>query len=230
MDNKDISKPQNNQEKKITAFELGVNDETKKFFYQVGKVSTTVPWLRPTYNKLKDFLNEIKSTTNIMNEYDLYLMGGVLFDFDTTWDVDMSLNGKINDIKALESDLHKMYDLALNKYNMLVDIQWLSRRPSDLTYKKLEANKFMGEDINFIRLKNIKKIINAKVSETVYAGETVSEYLVKNNLGRSRYKDFIIFKIKCRDFTLVTFSADEFLKTDESYFVTHTNRVIKNLK
>ena len=70
-------------------------ENNQYFFYQRGQVKTNNIWNRPSYNVLKEFLIEIKNTTNILEEYELYLMGGVLYDFNQTWDVDFCITGQI---------------------------------------------------------------------------------------------------------------------------------------
>jgi hypothetical protein len=53
-------------------------ENNQYFFYQRGQVKTNNIWNRPSYNVIKEFLIELKNKTNILEEYELYLMGGVL--------------------------------------------------------------------------------------------------------------------------------------------------------
>ena len=95
------------------------------FYYQRGSVFTEKPWNRPNYNTLKEFLTVISEKTDILSRYQIYLMGGVLFDFEKTWDVDLCFTGKIDSYDILENDMNLMYDVALNHFRLLLDIQFI---------------------------------------------------------------------------------------------------------
>jgi hypothetical protein len=100
------------------------------FFYQVGSVYTKKMWNMPTYEKIESFLNEIKN----LSPYDMYLVGGVVNGkIGSTWDVDIVVTGSIV-YQEFEDVLHNIYDLALNKYKMLVDVRWYDKPIERLKY------------------------------------------------------------------------------------------------
>ena len=100
------------------------------FFYQVGSVYTKKMWYMPTYEKIESFLNEIKN----LSPYDMYLVGGVVNGkIGNTWDVDIVVTGPIV-YQEFEDVLHNIYDLALNKYRMLVDVRWYDKPIERLQY------------------------------------------------------------------------------------------------
>ncbi len=82
------------------------------FLYQKGRTSTTTPWGRPTYQKVKEYLTYVQENTDILSRYEMYIMGGVLFDFNTTWDLDLCLVGGNQTDSKLEEDLDYLTDLA----------------------------------------------------------------------------------------------------------------------
>ena len=78
----------------MTTFEKIILDD-RTFIYKRGIVETNVPWTKPSYEKLKEFLEVINNSTEIFKQYECYLIGGVLFDFEKTWDVDIVMTGPI---------------------------------------------------------------------------------------------------------------------------------------
>jgi hypothetical protein len=131
------------------------------FFYQVGSVYTKKMWYKPTYEKIELFLNEIKNLTS----YDMYLVGGVVNGkIGNTWDVDIVVTGPIV-YQEFEDVLHNIYDLALNKYRMLVDVRWYDKPIERLKYlidnnqtEKWKTIRYgyyfkkIGEDVSEINL------------------------------------------------------------------------------
>lgn len=200
------------------------------FSYQRGVVSTTTPWGRPTYDKLKTFLIDVQNETNILNDYDVYIMGGVLFDFNTTWDVDMCFVGGNQTDEKLENDLNYITDLALNTHNLLVDVSWYESRPKNLTYSEMEENDFFQQDVNHKKIGYVKKQIGDDIQEsdlrTYDDAIVLTEHLIQRNYGTIRDTDKMINKVQNNPnpITITTFSVNEFLETNEDYFLTHTNR------
>lgn len=200
------------------------------FLYQRGEVSTTTPWGRPTYEKLKNYLLDIKNNTQIMNDFELYIMGGVLFDFNTTWDVDMCLVGGTQSNAKIEEYLNYMTDLALNTYNMLVDISWYEYRPQNLTYSGMVESNFLQQNVLHKKIGYVKKQIGDEIQEVdlrTYDDTVIlTEHLILRNYGIIRHTNKMINKVQNNPnpITITTFSVNEFLETDEEYFLTHTNR------
>jgi hypothetical protein len=200
------------------------------FLYQKGIVTTTKPWGRPSYQKVRNFLTYINQHTEILSNYDVYLMGGVLFDFNTTWDLDLCLVGGAQTDTKLEEDLNYLTNLSLNTFNMLLDVIWYESKPSNLTYEKMVEDNFFSHDIVYKKIGYIKKQIGEVIQETDYRTKpdvvSISEYLVESNYGRHARSENIISKVQnnTNPETIMAFSANELLSTDEEYFLTHTNR------
>jgi hypothetical protein len=200
------------------------------FLYQRGVVSTTYSWYRPSYDYVKNYLEYLKDETTVFDEFEIYLAGGILYDFDSTWDVDIFLIGGSESDAKIEEQLNTMTDIALNKFFMLVDIAWMERRPSNLTYSQLEENNFLSEDIMYKKIGHFKKVMgtesweyNIKDNPSV---ESLSEYLVKSNFGGFKHSDKMIDKVKNhpKQSVITTFSAEEFLLSDRDHFLSNTNR------
>jgi hypothetical protein len=202
----------------------------QSFLYQKGEVSTTTPWRRPTYDKLKTFLIDVQNETNILNDYDVYIMGGVLFDFNTTWDVDMCFVGGNPTDEKLENDLNYITDLALNTHNLLVDVSWYESRPQNLTYSGMVENDFTPDNIIHKKIGYVKKQIGEEIEErdlrTYDDAIVLTEHLIQRNYGTVKHTDKMINKVQNNPnlITITTFSVNEFLETNEDYFLTHTNR------
>lgn len=200
------------------------------FLYQRGVVSTTFPWDRPSYNTVKNYLQYLKDESQIFEEFEVYLAGGILYSFENTWDVDIFLVGGSQSDARIEEQLNYMTDVALNKFFLLVDISWFERKPSDYSYSIMEANNFMPENISYKRIGHFKKKMGSEVTELdmkiMHGVETVGDYLIKTSFGEFKYSDKMIDKIRnsSRDIVIATFSAEEFLLNDENYFLENTNR------
>jgi hypothetical protein len=199
------------------------------FFYQRGEVITTTPWLRPNYYRVKAFLKEVKESSDIFSRYESYIMGGVLLDFNTTWDLDIGLVGGNESNEELEEALNYINDIALNKYHILADTNWYPAKQESLTYSDLVENEFLHKNTVYKTIGYIKKQIGKEVEEVdLRLGKDVTvltEYLVKRDLGDIRYKEKVISRVQNnkKGITVLSFSIDEFLKTDEAYFTRHTN-------
>ena len=99
-------------------------EEGKEFRYQIGEVSTTRPWPMLTYASVKEFLLD-PDCQQIFSEYqNVYIYGHFLWKNFQTWDLDLGLacDFDIADWSRISADLHKLYNLALNRHCLLVDI------------------------------------------------------------------------------------------------------------
>lgn len=189
------------------AYELTIDsnkiNETK-FSYQVGIVRTVIPWNRPTYDAIKRFLRD-DIVQLVLKKYDAYIIGAILWDISKTWDVDIFLKNKngnhpntLEDFIILENDLHSLYDIALNKYSILVDVHYRTgehKLPTkqDLIDYNVENFENINEwiypqDISFLyRIGYTKKIVGDSVSETILYNDEIfplnekltSSYLTK---------------------------------------------------
>ena len=200
-------------------------------FFQRGIVTTTNHWTRPSYQKIYDFLFNLYLKSTIIKEYDVYLMGGVLFDFNNTWDVDMCLVGGNHNNEKIENDLNFMMDMGLNQFNLLLDVTWYEQRPSNLTYQQMVEDDFKPDNITHKKIGYSKKQINDEFEEKDLRNNSdfvlLSEHLVQGNYGlNTTHTEKMINKVQNnpKPETITTFSVMDFLEKGESYFYTHTNR------
>jgi hypothetical protein len=104
------------------------------FFYQKGKVTTTIPWQRPTPDNAIKFLDNLLPKIHSQG-LELTIIGGSLEDMTKTWDLDMILTGTTKD-QDLEDLLHEMTDFSLNQCSLLIDAYWIS----DSVFHELDEN------------------------------------------------------------------------------------------
>jgi hypothetical protein len=202
-------------------------NSSKYFSYQRGKIVTEKYWEQPTYSKLKEFLLEIKNDSEIMKDYDLYLVGEVLWDFNTE-DINIIMVGNPTSYIVLEDYMHYMYDIALNKYNILIDVSWVNTKPEDIIYT---SNLNLSYDNNFLRIGYVRKQIGEEYEEldlrTNPLFSVQGDYLIKGNFKNINFKESFINKIKTTSNSIIktTFPVKEFLENDEEYFLKNTNKL-----
>jgi hypothetical protein len=200
---------------------------SKYFFYQRGKITTEKYLGQPTYSKVKEFLLEIQNTSDIMKDYDLYLVGDILWGFNTD-DVSIIMIGNPTSYIVLEDYMHYMYDIALNKYNISIDINWVNTKPEDITYT---PNFDFSYDNDFLRIGYIKSQIGEKQEELDLRNNPLfsiqGDYLVKGNFKNINFKESFINKIKNTSNSILkmTFSVKEFLENNEEYFLKNINKL-----
>lgn len=213
-------------------FDSVVNSSDDFFFYQKGNVTTNLPWNRPKYESIREYLQFISENSDVFDTFECYLSGGVLFNFENTWDVDIFLVGNeyISDSK-IENYIDYMTDIALNKYKLLVDISWQSKRMRNYSYDDLIECNFLREDITIKKPFFIKKIVNGLIEEINYLDDhnhsKITKSLSVTNVKNGEIKKKLIDKIKKNKGTSIfTFSIKDFLENDENYFLKNTNRYI----
>ena len=167
----------------MEAFSIPANPE-KSFFYRIGTVSTTKAWYKPTREKLVNFINDMKNIENY-EKYQLFLVGGIVNGgIGKTNDVDIIINGNIDEVFVLEKFLHDIHDLGLNKHGLLIDAKWIDDVPScSLEPKKYRAVQFgkvykqIGGHVSEINLfaKNIKLSDNLVLRDINYPSEKTKQ-------------------------------------------------------
>lgn len=201
---------------------------SKYFSYQRGKIITEKYWEQPTYSKVKEFLLEIKNDSNIMKDYNLYLVGDILWGFNNTWDIDIIMIGNPSSYIVLEDYMHYIYDIALNKYNILIDISWVNTKPEDITYT---PNYNFSYDNEFLRIGYVRKQIGEEYEEldlrTNPSFSVQGDYLIKGNFKNINFKESFINKIKSTSNSIIktTFPVKEFLENNEDYFLKNINKL-----
>jgi len=202
------------------------------FLYQKGSVVTRRVWSRPSYKVLKDFLTTIRNESSILNEYKIHIMGGVLYDFNKTWDVDFSITGDVQDNVKLEEYMNYMYDIALNKFGLLIDIQWLEKVLPEISYEEITSENYVHHKIMYRKIGYTKKQINDYVHVQDLRGTpnvvSLTEYLVEGiHEEYPGHKEKIINRILSNPNKVLksVLDVDTFLNTDEEYFIQNTNRI-----
>jgi hypothetical protein len=202
----------------------------ESFYYKRGNVETYYPWNRPSYEDIESYLEYVRNESSIMEDFQVYLMGGILYDFDSTWDVDICIVNPNASNEKIEEALDYLTDTALNKFFLLVDPVWYERRPANIEYSKLEEVNFMQESIQYKKIGYIKKSIGDESTEydtRIYSGATLlSEYLMEGNYGDNPHQQKIIDKVRDNKnpISITTFSVEDFLLNDKDYFLQNTNR------
>jgi len=202
------------------------------FLYQKGRVVTRRVWNRPSYKILKDFLTTVRNESDFLNEYKVYLMGGILYDFNSTWDVDFCVTGEMGDINQFEEYMNYMYDTALNKFGLLIDIQWMEKPLPEVSYEEITSEDYTQQKLMFRKIGYTKKQINDDVHIIDLRGVpnvvSLTEYLVEG--VHEEYpgnKEKIINRILSNPNKVLksVLDVDTFLNTDEEYFIQNTNRI-----
>jgi hypothetical protein len=161
----------------MNTFQNGVETIGIEFEYQVGSVTTTIPWFQPTKHILNKFIKTIPKL-EYYEKYNLFLVGGVVNKrISETWDVDIVVCGDIIP-HEFEKFLHQVYDIALNKFNILVDVRWFNipiERHNQLVEAKIE------EKVKTIRFGHYQKKIGNECTEINLfgRGKKISKYLVE---------------------------------------------------
>jgi len=215
------------------------------FYYQIGSVTTTVPWTRPSFIKIKTFFED-DSVSHILEKYNVYLYGACLWNFNT-WDIDLILIHDWNESTnwdIIEEDINLLNNTALNKHNLLLDISVFNNidqyRKLPTKTELIEANKGK-EESNYIyqrsgtalRIGFIKKQVGDIIEENNLDSFEKSIRLTKNYLYKTEYgamlPDKIIQKILKLDESkplLQYLNYKDFLSIDREFFYDMQNKVI----
>lgn len=214
----------------MNAFDMTAK-KGQDFFYRRGRVYTTKVWGRPSYDLLKSFLQKIKLETTILTDYNVYIMGGVLYSFEDTWDVDFCITGNISDHSKLESQMNEMYDLALNEFKILIDIQWLEIPLPEISYEELMSPNFQGYRLKFIKTTPIiKKVGNSESIWDLRSKDGVvkiTENLVEgfhDNYPGTKEKVLNRIKNSPNRTLKSVMNVWDILNNDEEFFNKNTNR------
>ena len=161
----------------MSTFKNGIYSEDISFEYQAGSVFTKNAWNKPTIDILNKFVKTIREIDNY-GKYELFLVGGVANgNIKHTWDIDIIVCGNIIP-SEFEQLLHDIYNIALNKFNILVDVRWFSV-PIGLFNKLLEEKRV--ERVKTIRFAYFRKKIGDEESiiDLSDKGKKISKYLVE---------------------------------------------------
>jgi len=164
----------------MNTFKIGVKSKDIEFEYLAGSVKTTTPWFQPTKHIINKFINTINKIENY-EKYNLFLVGGVVNDrIGKTWDVDIVVCGEIIP-HEFEKFLHEIYDIALNKFNILVDVRWFNV-PIERHNQLVEANK--KEKVKTIRFGYFKKKIGNECMSGVNQIDSFESLKIAKNMAQ----------------------------------------------
>jgi predicted nucleotidyltransferase len=161
----------------MNTYENGIDSEDVEFEYEVGSVITKVAWYQPTNYIVNKLIKTIKKIKNF-EKYELFLVGGVVNGrIGETWDVDIIVSGEIIP-KEFEDFLHEIYDIALNKFNILVDVRWYSV-PIWYSNHLMETNE--TDKVKTIRFGYYRKKIeeHESIINLFEKGKKISQHLVE---------------------------------------------------
>jgi hypothetical protein len=192
------------------------------FEYQVGPIITKNPWGRPSYDKLKSILIDAYQNT-MLGEYDVDIYGGVLFSWNETWDVDISIRNGLQDYELIESLMNYITDISLNKYSTLVDVKY--------NYHKFtEGKNYYEEGKPHLKYFYYRKQCGDRWHELYLDREDtikVTKNLIKSgwrSQKESQATKLLNRLLKYGPNMVTTFDAKIFIEKDEEYFNSHTNR------
>ena len=102
------------------------------FYYQKGDISTTISWNEPSPLAFNQWLEEWSQTSGV-KEYEVFLVGAFCQTYFlnkdiSTWDIDITLMGKIQDYSMLKNILDKAVGIGF-KHKLLIDIFWRDHLP-----------------------------------------------------------------------------------------------------
>ncbi len=94
----------------------------RKFEYIKGPASTNTPWFRPSGDLLNNWKKDFFKLKNV-EKYNFWIAGGAIENW-TTWDTDITVIGKIDDLKELEHIMVEATKIGF-KHRQLIDINWV---------------------------------------------------------------------------------------------------------
>jgi hypothetical protein len=93
------------------------------FFYRYGEVSTIKPWNPPNQKIFDLWWDEFSSCVDL-EEYKVYLGGSFVIKPEESMDIDIMFTGPVLNYRKLYQKFKYGLDLAINKYNIYVDLCW----------------------------------------------------------------------------------------------------------
>tara|TARA_B100001094_G_C18101533_1_gene756029 strand:+ start:684 stop:1214 length:531 start_codon:yes stop_codon:yes gene_type:complete len=149
-----------------------------EFYYRYGKVETNKQWLTPPpKDNFDNWLNDFKQLD--LEDYNVYLGGKYVIDPNNTDDIDICLTGPIYNYNNLYNILRTGLDLALNKWNIYVDIKH---------YDNIDFFKYPRRE-DFVRLHAVTemsgeqiKIINRIIKHQSTKSRTIPHPSIPENI------------------------------------------------
>ena len=199
------------------------------FFYQIGSVTTTKPWPRPTYDRVRNFFLD-KDIQPLAEKYNIHIVGGFLYN-KPTWDIDLAFVYNYNDQtdwSLVEADINTINNIALNVYGLMLDICVVNKihpLPTDLMRNQDDSHVI-------IKIGYYKKVIDDKIQFEYNLLETskptygkiikLGKYLVKTDRRgieySKKYTD-MISRISNIDQAIESLSYFNFLSMSEQEYL-----------
>jgi hypothetical protein len=198
------------------------------FYFRKGSVITTTPWWRPSFASAHSMLKKVKGSTDIFSRYSTNIVGGCLFSWNRTWDLDIQLHSDSLDPEQLEIDFLKIYEVALNEFYILPDVSWNSiKHPAfacECNFKSpledfgkrisiIETEKIINSDRAFIRLTDKSGYEQISRNLCVSDGKFPGEKLY-NRIEENPDCDFVL-----------SYPVEDFLNGSEMDFIKNSNHL-----
>ena len=199
------------------------------FFYQIGSATTTKPWPRPTYDRVRNFFLD-KDIQPLAEKYNIHIVGGFLYN-KPTWDIDLAFVYNYNDQtdwSLVETDINTINNIALNVYGLMLDICVVNK------IHPLPTNLMRNQDDSHVIIKigYYKKVIDDKIQFEYNLLETskptygkiikLGKYLVKTDRRgieySKKYTD-MISRISNIDQAIESLSYFNFLSMSEQEYL-----------
>lgn len=150
--------------KNDNVFHRSTHKDSIGFFYKVGDIQTTTPWTRPYYSKIKDFFNYLNENHyELIKNYEIFIIGNILLNHKSTWDLDICIKGEVFEEDKMKILFDLMYDLSLNKFNLLIDLSFIDMDIFDDIDVKVSTTDI--KKANVYKISNYIKTIDGVTSK-----------------------------------------------------------------
>jgi hypothetical protein len=198
------------------------------FYFRKGSVITTTPWWRPSFTASHSMLTKVKESTDIFSRYSVNIVGGCLFSWDRTWDLDIQLHSDSFNPDQLEIDFLRIYEIALNGFYILPDVSWNSiehphsveecifKSPLDDFGKRvsiIETEKIINSDRAFIKLTDESGYEQISRDLCISNGKFPGEKLY-NRIHKNPDCNFVL-----------SYPVEDFLNGSEMDFIKNSNHL-----
>jgi hypothetical protein len=207
------------------------------FYYKKGRVETHDQWNQPSYESLQQYCTNLMTNTDILDRYETYFTGAILYDIFNTWDVDLHIVGAYDNAEELECDLDLLTKTGFDN-GLLVDAKWKESSKPQVTTKQDLYNCDYQESTATIEVGTVLKIVDHKTVLDFKINATYKncQQLTENLVSHQRIYNFLFKKHKFVNTVVkrpvrTNLSINEFLKmsqeefykfsTDESVIGTH---------
>lgn len=161
------------------------------FYFKRGLVETTIPWNRPKWKPVFMYFSYIRDNSDILDRYELYIVGGFLHYMHDTWDIDVNMIGEYESYEQLERDQNYLLDVSLNRFRLLTDVKLVDNLYPGTTYEDMNSVStkvvsievknffkiFQGEVVDFVDHRRIPEV-SEKLTDNLY--KVTKKYIYKN--------------------------------------------------